>query len=69
MSIIEHTGDVLLYMYNLAISGDASIKQVEGSVMLTNRNLSLEDISIACVSEDVTVDNNTYQSNSDRGGG
>ena len=55
--IIEHTGDVLLS--NLAIGGDANIKDVEGSVMLTDSNLNLEDISIILVSEDVTVNNNT----------
>ena len=54
--IIEHTGDVLLS--NLAIGGDASVRNVEGSVMLTDSNLNLEDISIVLVSEDVTVDNN-----------
>ena len=55
-TIIEHTGDILLS--NLAIGGDASIKDVDGSVMLTDSNLSLEDISITLVTEDVTVDNN-----------
>ena len=50
-------GDVLLS--NLAIGGDASIKDVEGSVTLSDSNLSLEDISIIQVTENVTVDDNT----------
>ena len=56
VTIIEHTGDVLLS--NLAIVGDANIKQVKGSVTLTDSNLNSEDISIVQVSEDVTVNNN-----------
>ena len=56
-TIIEHTGDILLS--NLTIGGDVSIKDVDGSVMLTDSNLSLEDVSIILVTEDVTVDNNT----------
>ena len=54
--IIEHTGDVLLS--NLVLVGDVSIKNVDGSVSLSDSDLSLEDISITLVTEDVTVDNN-----------
>ena len=55
-TIIEHTGDILLS--NLVIVGDTRIKDVDGSVSLSNSNLSLEDISITLVTEDVTVDKN-----------
>ena len=57
MTYNHHTGDVLLS--NLAIGGDASIKDVEGSVTLSDSNLSLEDISIIQVTENVTVEDNT----------
>ena len=56
-TIIEHTGDILLS--NLTIGGDVSIKDVDGSVMLSDSNLNSEDISILLVTEDVIVDNNT----------
>ena len=55
-TIIEHTGDILLT--NVAIIGDAIIKNVEGSVVLADSDISLEDVSITLVTEDVTVDNN-----------
>ena len=55
-TIIEHTGDILLS--NLVLVGDARIKDVDGSVSLSDSDLSLEDISITLVTEDVTVDNN-----------
>ena len=55
-TIIEHTGDVLLT--NVAFIGDAIIKDVEGSVVLADSDISLEDVSITLVTEDVTVDNN-----------
>ena len=55
-TIIEHTGDILLT--NVAFIGDAIIKDVEGSVVLADSDISLEDVSITLVTEDVTVDNN-----------
>ena len=55
-TIIEHTGDILLT--NVAFIGDVIIKDVEGSVVLTDSDISLEDVSITLVTEDVTVDNN-----------
>ena len=55
-TIIEHTGDILLT--NVAFIGDAIIKDVEGSVVLADSDISLEDVSVILVSEDVTVDNN-----------
>ena len=55
-TIIEHTGDILLT--NVAFIGDVIIKDVEGSVVLADSDISLEDVSITLVTEDVTVDNN-----------
>ena len=56
VTIREHTGDILLT--NVAFIGDAIIKDVKGSVVLADSDISLEDVSVTLVSKDVTVDNN-----------